>query len=924
MANERERFQRLREVFAAVSELPLSERAAAVNEQCQGDAELWAEVESMLSLLDDATPPLDTAGGLREVRACARQPDEWIGKRIGAFEIDAVLGQGGMGTVFAAHRVGDPFEQRVAVKIVTHHVFDQDAHVRFARERAILARLEHPNIARFIDGGATESDIPYFIMELVDGDPIDRWCEQRQLDVPSRLQLVLQLCAALQHAHGRLVLHRDIKPSNVLINTNGQLKLLDFGVARVLDLVSSSSTVTRDGLAPLTPEYAAPEQFSGGELSVSTDVYQVGILLYRLLTGRLPFRKDGMPFGMLLHAVMEEVPASPSTSASDALPTDGRRTLRQQLSGDLDDIVLMALRKEPAARYASVAHLAEDIQRWLDGQPVHAHGKALPYRVRKFLRRNRAAVALGVVALATAGAGIAATAVQGARARHSAEVAMRQEAKASAVNQFLQNMLASADPFRMGGEISVRAALDRAAAAADTAFLDDPETREAILSTIGRTYLTLGLTEESRTFLDSAIAINNRLGNRTTRDAFLASGARIAIDLSDGRFGEMRARADSLLPGYRAVLGPRDSIVAALVVVQTMARFGSGDLAGATVTLDSLLPISREAFGDTAKFVLTTQLLLANLLALQGQRTDEALSLVRSSLDGVAGRGPFDPAYLELRNLAIEALSRLGKGDEARQMARDQLTMVENGWGAGTAATLMARRLLALGFFESRRTDTALIIMRGVIDDAAKTLTEANPRRVALEQEYGSLLIALGRAREAEPLLRRVHAFHLARDGEASSRTLNAYRGIASAVRLQGRSSEALEMLEGVLETQERTAQLGPAYFTTVVEVATSIQQSQGTPAAVERLARYIAPARKNLAQGDRTLNQLLVTHAQLLTASGKFTDAEAMLQEVHSNYLTARDGDSAHPDVQWAEERLQAFYQATGQERKKARPPTL
>ncbi|MFN0244845.1 MAG: protein kinase domain-containing protein [Planctomycetota bacterium] len=382
------RWTRVEQLFHAALDLSPAERAAYLARECEGDVALAQEVEALVVAdsdeLERLTPP--SPDTLQNALSEAVQPLA-PGTRVGAYTLLQRVASGGMGTVYLASRVEGGFEQTVAVKVLTRGVASEALLARFQSERALLARLEHPHISRLFDGGATESGLPYIVMEYIDGTPIDAYCRTNALPVDARLALFEQVCGAVQYAHQNLVVHRDIKPANLLVDRRGIPKLLDFGIARVLapDNVRGSAGMTADGERLMTPEYASPEQVRGEPVSTATDVYSLGVLLYEMLTGARPYRtKTTLPHE-IERAIVEQVPSRPSAVA-------------RGLSSDLDTVVLTAMQKDPARRYASVAALAEDVRRFRHSLPILARPDALAYRARKFVERHRALVALtGIV-----------------------------------------------------------------------------------------------------------------------------------------------------------------------------------------------------------------------------------------------------------------------------------------------------------------------------------------------------------------------------------------------------------------------------------------------------------------------------------------------------------------------------------------------
>ncbi len=409
-----ERWRQIEEIFQTVIERASDERKAALTQYCGSDAELRREVES---LLDHEVPdafiqePIRDAAQALSLQAGA----ELIGQRLGAYRVTRLLGHGGMGTVYEATRADERFEQRAAIKIIKGGMDTAFVRDRFTRERRILARLEHPHIARLIDGGETEEGLPYFVMEFVEGQPIGEYCAANQLSINERLKLFRQVCAAAQFAHQSLVIHRDLKPSNILINKDGVPKLLDFGIAKLLDPDTADDAAhTTTGLRMMTPEYASPEQVRGKNITTASDIYSLGVILYELLTGIRPHQfKTRSPLE-IERAICETETEKPSSAVSRSTTAPAR--LRKQLVGDLDNIVLMAMRKEPERRYQSVEQFSEDIRRHLDGLPVIARQDTLGYRAGKFIRRHKLGVAATALVIASLTSGVA---VANYQARHA-------------------------------------------------------------------------------------------------------------------------------------------------------------------------------------------------------------------------------------------------------------------------------------------------------------------------------------------------------------------------------------------------------------------------------------------------------------------------------------------------------------------------
>jgi len=409
------RWERLQQLFHQAKALADDARAAFVAAACPDDPPLRDELHRLLAAEPDADQAVSGAIGAAAAQLVRDDAQGRVGQRLGPWRIVAHHADGGMGTVYRADRDDGQYTQQVAVKLLNPAYVTEDAKARLDAERRILARLAHPHIARLLDGGSTDDGVPWLVMEFVDGQPIDTWCDQHGQGTRARLALFALVCRAVDHAHRNLVVHRDLKPSNILVDAQGQPRLLDFGIAKLLD---DAPGVTRTGERVLTPSHASPEQITGGPVTTATDVYALGVLLYDLLAGKPPYGGGDTPAATLARQIVETEPPRPSTAVSDgssrrlgATRERGERLtperLARELQGDLDNIVLMALRKEPERRYATAAALADDIERCLAHRPVHARPDTLAYRSAKFLRRHPVAVPVSAITIVLALAGSA-------------------------------------------------------------------------------------------------------------------------------------------------------------------------------------------------------------------------------------------------------------------------------------------------------------------------------------------------------------------------------------------------------------------------------------------------------------------------------------------------------------------------------------
>jgi eukaryotic-like serine/threonine-protein kinase len=408
-----ERWHRVQQIFLEAADLSPDEQAAFLERSCLGDAPLRNEVEALLRADKAGEAPLSAAIQQQAESLVGRTAVE--GSRLGSYRVIREIGRGGMGVVYLAARADEEYESEVAIKLVRPG-FDTDFVLRrFRRERQILARLEHPNIARLLDGGTTEQQIPYLVMEYINGSWITNYSTEHQLSVSDRLRLFLPVCSAVEHAHRAFIVHRDLKPANILIDNHGSPKLLDFGISKLLRSEPADSSETQSG-GMMTPDYASPEQISGDPVTVTSDIYSLGAVLYELLTGLRPHRVAELTPRGLERAICHEPIVAPSAAVHD------NPALARRLAGDLDNIILRAMQKDPARRNPSVEHFAEDLRRHLDHRPVTARPDSPGYRAGRFIRRNRVAITFG----AAVAAGMVTTAAFALHASRTSNQRLRQ------------------------------------------------------------------------------------------------------------------------------------------------------------------------------------------------------------------------------------------------------------------------------------------------------------------------------------------------------------------------------------------------------------------------------------------------------------------------------------------------------------------
>ncbi len=525
-----ERLTRALRLFDELSDLASPECEARIDALRSEDPALADELAAMLAA--DATPegPLERGADIlaatmlgaaaRELAAAAATEGR-VGQVLGTFVLRRQLGVGGMGEVWLADREGGDFQQQVALKLLRRGAESADSLRRFGQERRILAELSHPNIARFIDGGIQDGQ-PWYAMTCVEGEPITDYARRQGLDVRRRVELMLPVCEAVAFAQSRLVVHRDLKPSNILVDSDGHPQLLDFGIAKLLDLPADASE-TATGLRALSPAYAAPEQVLGETISTATDVYALGIVLFELLTGRLPHDRRSASLETLAESVRLETTERPSLALRRQSDSTGSAMSisrqAREMSGELDLIVLTAMRREPERRYANAAALGEDLQRWLDGRPIAAQADTAGYRARKFVTRHRLAVgsASAVLLALIAGFGVALWQAnvarnEAARAEAQAEAAREQTARVKRVKDFLMSIFLSEDPMRRasGTPLSLSEAYANTLQRIDAEFADDPALQADLLDDFGEIEAGRGDLPAAERLIERALAVAER------------------------------------------------------------------------------------------------------------------------------------------------------------------------------------------------------------------------------------------------------------------------------------------------------------------------------------------------------------------------------------------------------------------------------
>jgi serine/threonine protein kinase len=621
------------------------------------------------------------------------------GRTVGVYRLICLIGQGGMGSVWLAERSDGRFERRAAIKFLRNAMVARGGAERFKREGRILGRLAHPQIAGLIDAGLTENEEPYLVLEYVEGEPIDKYCDDRALDVEARIRLVLDVFSAVAHAHSNLIVHRDIKPSNVLVRNDEQVKLLDFGIAKLLEVDETSSDATEITLesgAALTPRFAAPEQMAGDAISTATDVYALGVLLYVLLTGRHPVGPGPLTPAEFLKAIAEAEPARASSTLAldDAESISAKRAtssdkLRRQLRGDLDTILTKALKKHPSERYASVAAFGDDLRRYLRHEPIIARPDAVWYRLRKYVRRHPVGVAaVFFFGLMLAGFSVI-QAIELRRITHERD-------RADRITQFMTRMFKMSDPSQArGNSITVREVLDKASGEIGPGLANDAETQAGMMDVMGNVYFELGLYPRAEPLFRQALDIRRRvLGERNPETLLSMSSLGRTLSV-EGRYPEAEKLLREALAMQQRVLGPEhtDSLATKQRLANVLAS--EGNIADAEKLTQEALESRRRVLGEENADTLESMDNLSWVLMAE-RRYAEAEKVQRDALN-VEERvqGADNPDTLDSTNRLARILSLEGSYAEAEKLQRGALDLERRVLGPEHMYTLRSMNNLA-------------------------------------------------------------------------------------------------------------------------------------------------------------------------------------------------------------------------------------
>jgi serine/threonine protein kinase len=776
-----ERWQRASPHLDRVLDLPPTECDAYLMALWASDSEVAADVQALL-----AEHRLLSAEGFLDSPAAIHRPEPGLaGVTLGAYTLISRIGHGGMGSVWLAERSDGRFTGQAALKLLNAALVGRAGEERFKREGTILARLTHPHIARLIDAGVSSTGQPYLVLEHIDGSHIDRYCDEQRLEIRDRIRLFLDVQAAVAHAHASLIVHRDLKPSNIIVTANGEVKLLDFGIAKLLEDGNGDHAVTlltRDGDLAMTPKYAAPEQVTGGTITTATDVYALGVILFELLTGQHPTAADAKTPAEFVRTLTEREPLRLSTAAADGV--------RRELRGDLDTILAKALKTNPSERYASVAEFADDLRRFLNHQPIAARGDAFGYRTVKFVRRHHRVVGAAAMIAAVIVSLVTFYTVRLSTERDGARLEAARSAK---VSELLLGLLTSIDPYRTPdpNDPTGQSPLDIAAQRIDKELRDEPELQVRMLTMLGRTYERMGLHAKALPLEERAFEIGRRR---------LGSGS-IALAQSLNNLGVLYrekgevAKAEPLiresLAMRRRLLGSEDKDVAVTLIELARVLNDSGRGGESEPYIRESLAIRRKVLGPEHRETSVSESELGRLLMRRGDLAG-AEPLLRDALAiDMKALGPEHPNTASSQsNLALLLMAQ-GDLAAAEALLREAVAVKRRVFGPQGLDYAVSLNRLALAMEWQGRLAEAYAAFEECLHVARPQLDEGHPRVQEYILNLARVRILQSRGAETESLLRQVSAAREKRYPAGDWRIAQAQSLLGAALMAQKQYAEA-------------------------------------------------------------------------------------------------------------------------------------
>jgi len=721
--------QRTLSLYEEAVILESGERAAFLDLHCADDEQLRAQVQALI----DADAQVGDFLEQPLLGQALRGGGDRSGERLGPWRLLNLIGSGGMGTVYRGERADGAFAKAVAIKLLLFNA--GDLRTRFALEQRILGAFSHPNIASLLDVGQDAGGAPYLVMEFVEGSPITQYVVDHGIDLRARLRLFLKMLDAVQTAHSQLVVHRDIKPGNVLVDAHGDPKLLDFGIAKLLDASEPSATLTRVG--PLTPEYASPEQVRGDPVGIGSDVYSLGVLLFELVTGKRPYRIDSLRASAIERIVCDTEPPRPSTQLIS-------RSIRGS-ARDLDAVILKALAKRANRRYASCAAFADDIQRWLDGREVLARQPPWSERCARSLRRHRLAAAVSATALITVLGGTAAALWQAHLAREQAQIARSERDRAQRINRFLTDTLAAANPADLGRKATVVDVLGRARKLADKELANDAQSAASAQLVLAQSFRALGDLDAAQTCGEAALKAARQHGDFTTIIEAESTLGNVYFDKANlplARAAFQRAYDAAQVHGTPIERG------------ETAVQLGLiENEEGNTKVAQSWLQKGLAELPDDATLQRASALDSAGFSASMLGDKDGAIALRQQAIDTVKQAFPQGhPVIASFSVNLAHAYQRAGRNDEAVVLLNSVLPLQIEAMGENSSDVVWTLTTLAAIEQKRKHVDAALDYGQRAYT-AAQHLSDDNDWKAYAYEKFAATLIAAERPREALPIL---------------------------------------------------------------------------------------------------------------------------------------------------------------------------
>ena len=754
-----ERWSQIQSLFEAVLEQDPPKRITFLKAACKDDLELYKEVSSLLESDQQINSFID-GQALDSVTISGKMLEETRleGKEVGPYRLLKKLGQGGMGVVYLAERADGQFEQQVALKLIKRGMDSETIIQRFLAERQILARLDHPNIARLLDGGITEDGLPYFAMEYVEGVPLIPYCNVKKASIEERLALFGEICKTVHYAHRNLIVHRDLKPGNILVNREGQVKLLDFGIARVLsnDEHEAQTIFTQAGQRVLTPEYAAPEQVSGGVITIQTDVYALGVILYELLTGIRPLKITSHSPAEVEHIIRHETPTKPSNVVSNNDQIADTHTLQperlqKKLKGDLDTICLKSLQKEPARRYSSADEFRLDIERHLSGLPVTAQPDSLSYRLNKFYVRQKSGIIAALLILLVIASIITLYTIRLSRAT---EIAQQEAGKAEQTATFLASLFESANPLvAQGDTLNARHMLEAGASRVAEELADQPEVQASLLTIIGDAYNGLGLYPKAEQHFQEAFEFTASTKGKASEEAALLTQRMADIRHSLSDFPGADSLQRLTLEIQQALYGEEHPEIAAtlLKMASTNRSVGNYDVAiplyeQAVAMNEKLLPKDDPELGWSINN-------LGWAYYNVGKYEEAIAAYERAEFLQRTHLGENHPDLGFTLNNYGGLLYTRGNYDKGEEKLLESLDIRRGLYGEEHPETMQSLNNLATLYFRKGDVDEAEPLYRQILETNTKLLGPSHRYVASTTSSLGVVLMEQGQLDEAEILL---------------------------------------------------------------------------------------------------------------------------------------------------------------------------